>query len=210
MIVVCMAYDRRFEELAAVSVPLAERYCQKHGYAFIRDRIDEREGDACKIRLFNTLYATGAYDGNDVFFWLDTDALIMNSDEKLEPFAERMREKHVLYGCDPNGINTGTWFARFTSHADHFLRVAQQKSASMGWADQEGIIQTYVQPAFTSRVAVVPGKGFNSMLYDLYGWDWSHKHEINAYEPGDLVLHFPGIEFSQRVELMRQHAKDAV
>lgn len=206
MIVVVTAHDDGYREMAAITMPTVKDYCAKHGYGFIYEpNVEPELADACKIGFFHELYASGRYSGDDVFFWIDTDALIMNSAVRLERYVPDIFEAHVLYGSDPNGLNTGAWFARFTSRADHFLRVAQQASFAMGWSDQPGILQTYLQPVFTPWVRIGPGKGFNSMLYSLYGWDWPHGNEINAYEEGDLVLHLPGIERSQRMELLRHY-----
>lgn len=193
--------------MAAITVPTVERYCAKHGYGFVyHPDVDPTMGDAMKIELFHQLYAGGQFTGEDVFVWIDTDALIMDSDVLLSSYMGEFPSYHIVYGSDPNGLNTGVWFARFTSHADHFLRVAQQSSLAMGWADQPGILQAWLQPIFRNVVTILPGKGFNSMLYSLYGWDFAHGKEINDYEEGDLVLHFPGIEMSERMRLLREYA----
>lgn len=203
-----MAHTPDYSEMGQISFPLAHAYAQKHGYRMAYDpAVEQTLADACKISLFHELYATGEYGGDDVFFWLDTDALIMNSDVKLERYIHEMGEAHVMYGSDANGINSGTWFARFTSRADHFLRVSQQMSFALGWSDQPGIFQTFLQPVFQPWVKIVPGKGFNSMPYNVLGWNFPHGTEVNAYEPGDLVCHFPGIEHQTRMALMREYAE---
>ncbi len=215
-IVVAMACDEAFAELFRVSYPLVQRYCEKHNYIFVADNhLDKTEGDSAKIRLFRLLYATGLYSGDDIFCWIDTDALVMNSNWSIEDIVsiEGLLDNgvHVLYGSDFNGLNTGVWFARFTSHADHFLRTAQQASWSMGWSDQPGILQTWLQPIFTPWVKIVPGKRFNAMPYELFGNDgWAHKNAINNYESGDWICHFAGIEHQTRLELMRQYAVEAI
>lgn len=202
-----MAHSPDYKEMAAITVPTVEHYCTKHGYGFLYDpNVDVRLGDSMKINLFHTLYAGGQFSGDDVFCWIDTDALVMNSDVKLQSFLGPFLTRHVLYGSDVNGLNTGVWFARFTSHADHFLRTAQAASLSMGWADQVGIFQTALQPIFKNIVTIGPGKGFNSMLYPLYGWDFAHGKEVNEYEEGDCILHFPGIEMSARMRFLRECA----
>lgn len=211
-VVVAMACDRAFNELAKISFPNVAAYCKKHEYTFIYDdNIDPTEGDSCKIRIFRQLYATGLYTGDDIFCWIDTDALIMDSTWYILPIIEEhLGQRHVLYGSDFNGLNTGVWFARFTSHADHFLKVAQQTSWSMGWADQIGILQTWLQPLFRDWISFVPGKKFNAMPYELYGCaDWAHKNEINNYEKGDWICHFAGIEHQTRLDLMRQYVAEA-
>lgn len=206
MIVVCTAHDKGYAEMAAITMPTVKDYCAKQAYGFVYEpNVDPALADACKIKLFHELYESYSFNPTDWFFWIDTDALIMNSNKRLEDYIDET-SAHVFYGSDPNGINTGAWFARFTSRADHFLRVSQQASLAMGWSDQPGILQTYLQPIFTPYVRIGPGVGFNSMPYHLYGWDqWHHGREINAYSEGDLVLHLPGIEHSRRMELLREY-----
>lgn len=216
-VVMCQAHDARYAEMAAITAPINEAYCKKHGYEFLYlpDR-DEREGDSCKINIFKALYASGQYGGDDVFFWIDTDAMVMNSEIKIEELFDLELHyikpiPHYWVGYDVNGLNTGTWMARFTSHANHFLTVALNQSIAMGWADQEGLFQTMLKEPFKHWVRQIPGKAMNAMPYELYGWDsWAHKNEINNYEPGDFILHTPGLEMSKRVEVLRHYAKLAV
>lgn len=209
MIVICTAHDAAYQPMADITIDTVAAYANKHNYRLCyRPNLDPREGDMCKIRLFREIYATGMYTGDDYFVWIDTDAIVMNSNVKIESIAgQYMGDYHVLYGQDPNGINTGVWMARFTSHADHFLRVSMQQSLAMGWSDQPGIFQTSLQPIFSRVVKYIPGKIFNAMPYEHYGWDsWAHKNEINNYETGDFILHLPGIELQARLELLRRYS----
>jgi hypothetical protein len=219
---VITAHDARYAEMASITMPSLMRYCAKHNYElWVDDNIDPREGDFCKIRLFRELYATGNYSPDDFCFWIDTDALVMNSEVKLEDVSHHWldyvtsstlwgdTQGHYLVGYDPNGINTGTWLARFSSKAEHFLRVATETSASMGWADQVGLLMTALQPTFRDIVRYCPGRVMNSMPYRLYGWNWQHGYEINAYEDGNFVVHLPAIELPKRLELLREYARGA-
>lgn len=211
-VVVCAAHDENYAEMASVTIPSVQRYCRRHNYQlYYEPDLNPREADACKIRIFRDLYASGQFTGEDLFFWIDTDALVMNSAVALEGIRERhMGDAHYMVGYDPNGINTGTWMARFTSHADHFLRVSWQLSLSMGFSDQPGLFQTSLQHPFKDWVKYIPGKVFNAMPYAEYGWDWPHGPEINAYESGDFICHFPSLEQSRRMQLLREYAKVAV
>lgn len=210
----CMAHDHRYAEMGAITAPITEAYCKKHGYEFLYlPERDEREGDSCKISIFKALYESGGFGGDDIYFWQDTDSLVMNSAFPMENVARLFYEGrnvalHYVVGYDVNGMNTGTWAARFTSHAYHFLTVALNTSISMGWADQEGLFQTALKEPFRRWVRFIPGKSLNAMPYELYGWEsWPHKNEINNYETGDFILHLPGIEMKRRTELLREYAR---
>lgn len=208
MIVIGFAHDAAYQAMADITRPTWERYCQKRGYAFYYEPdLNPVEADACKIRIFRDLYATGNYSGDDLFVWADCDALVMNSEVRIEDIAATwLGEGHYLIGHDANGINSGVWIARFTSHADHFLRVSWQLSLSMGFSDQPGLFQTMLQYPFKNWVRQCPGKVFNCFDYPLYGWDWPHGNEVNAYAPGDFVLHAAALEMPKRMAVLRHYA----
>jgi len=189
------------------------RYAERHDYQlYYENDIDPIEKDACKARIFLALYATGKYSADDVFMWIDTDALVMNGAKSLQKVLGNWMggNPHFLWGYDYNGPNSGVWYARFTSHAAHYIKVYSLTARAMGWGDQEAMIQKMLVPPFSDWVACVSGKYFNAYPYDAHGiTDWAHKYEINAYEPGDFILHAAGIEEPRRSELLRYYASIA-
>jgi hypothetical protein len=65
-----------------------------------------------------------------------------------------------------------------------------------------------LQPPFCQWVKVVPGKIFNCYLYELYGIQhWAHRNEVNAYEPGDWLVHAAGLSGERRLNILRELAK---
>ena len=136
MHVVATAHDAPYKSLAAITLPSVGAYCEKHGYALYYDGdIDPVEKDACKARIFLDLYRSGEYGPDDLFMWIDTDALIMNSSISLEDIAKEYLtgNYHFLWGADFNGPNSGVWIARFTSHAAHYATVYDLTARAMGW-----------------------------------------------------------------------------
>jgi len=128
-VVVGTAHDEKYDELAAITFPTVQRYADKHGYTLsYNPRIDPVDADACKAKMFLSLYATGQYAADDVFMWIDTDALVMNSDKPITPITA-----HFLWGYDYNGPNSGVWFARFSSQAAHYVNVYAVTAHAMGW-----------------------------------------------------------------------------
>lgn len=194
IVCVAMAHDIGYSELASITVPTWQRYCAKWGYHFHYDaQRPKEECDFAKVAMYQQLYAS--YGREDVFVWADSDALIMNSAIRLDHivYAHMPKSCHFLIGQDMNGLNSGVYFARFTPQGRNFLRVAMIASKSMGWADQEGLIQKSLTGQHRSGYKEVPGKIFNAMLYDRLGWDDEDGNYLNKYEHGDLVLHFAGL-----------------
>lgn len=207
----CTGHGPEYQELADVTRPSVERYCEKRGYDFLYDptRIDK---DACKVALYDEAYRTGRYSPDDVFCWIDTDALVMNSEIRVEHIVYWLMPRSVDYliGTDVNGLNSGFFIARFSPEAYLFLTVASATSTAMGWADQEGLIQTAVKEPHKSIYREVPGKVFNGNLYPEKGWNYGeYGNYVNAYEPGDFVLHLAGFEPNARMRLLREYAEKA-
>jgi hypothetical protein len=136
VIVIGTAHDANYAELAAITFPSVAEYAEKHGYRVVYEpNISAVEADACKARLFLSLYATGEFSADDVFMWIDTDALVMNSAVRVEDVVgpHLGGDTHFLWAYDMNGPNSGVWFARFSSHAAHYVRVYAQTAIAMGW-----------------------------------------------------------------------------
>lgn len=206
-VVVAVAYSPDYAELAGITVPTIQRYCAKWGYHFHLDgNRDKLEGDFCKIHRFQELLPN--YGPDDVFVWMDADLLVMNPEIRLDHIIYHHMPKsiHFLIGSDPNGMNSGVYFARFTPEAYRFLEASRIASKSMGWADQVGLIQTAVKHPYRDHIKEVPGKIFNAMLYDVMGWPKALGNYANSYEDGDFILHFAGLPQPMRVELAKQYA----
>ena len=136
-VVIGTAHDEKYQALADITFPTVQRYADKHGYALsYNPRIDPVDADACKAKMFLSLYATGQYAADDVFMWIDTDALVMNSARNMWDVIEfdpmTWGRWHFLWGCDYSGPNSGVWFARFTSQAAHYVQA--YNAASQAWA----------------------------------------------------------------------------
>lgn len=211
----CTGHDAAYRDLAAITFPTVERYCAKHRYGLVYDpNVEETRKDACKIDLYNAAYNDGRFGRDDIFCWIDTDALITNSDIRVEHIVRWMmpRSVHYMIGVDLNGLNSGFFLARFSEEARTFMTVAAAISSASGWADQEGLIQTALKSPHKEIYKEVPGKVFNCNLYEEKGWEWTGEagYYINRYEPGDFVLHLAGIEEPRRSELLRQYAERAI
>lgn len=208
------AHDKAYAELASITYPSVENYCRKHGYALLYDNdVQETHKDACKIALYQEAYQTGNFGVDDVFCWIDTDAIITNSERRIESIVyEHMpRYVHYLIGCDVNGLNTGVFIARFSPEASLFMTVATAISATSGWADQEGLIQTAVKHPHKAIYKEIPGKVFNCNDYDAKGWNFGeYGNYVNRWEPGDFVLHLAGIEEPLRSHLLHHYLSLAV
>lgn len=210
-IILCTAHGPEYTALAQITRPSLQRYASRHGYGLAYDS-KRTDKDACKVAMFQSLFATGEFCSDDVFVWVDTDAVIMNSEVKIEHIVYWLmpRSVHYLIGTDPNGLNSGVFIARFSPEANLFMTVATAMSVVSGWADQEGLIQTAVKTPHKEIYREVPGKVFNCNLYGLKGWDFGEfGNYVNQYEDGDFILHLAGVEEPRRSETLREYARKA-
>ena len=209
MNVVFTAHDAAYQGMADITRPTLERYALKHGYDFVYDpNVNETEKDACKARLFLQLFYSGRYGVQDIALWVDTDAAILNPNVKMDDVFyedEPNPSPHFVWAYDWNGPNSGVWMARFTSQAAHFIRTYDYLARAMGWGDNWAMNQTMLLPPFNEYVRCVSGKRMNSNLYDLHGLqNMDHKYMVNAYAPGDWILHLAGLETSLRMKVLRE------
>ena len=210
---VCLAtgHDPNYKDLAAITLPTIQAYAKRHKYFLSYDGEGD-DKDACKVRLFNEAMQSGEFSADDVYVWFDTDAIVMNRERRVESIVyEHMpRGVHMLIGYDVNEINSGVYFARFTTEASLLLNVSTALGASSGWGDQFSLKHTTLEDPHRSIYKTVPGKVFNCNLYEEKGWRLGeYGRYINDYEEGDFVLHLAGIEEPQRSKLLREYAAKA-
>jgi galactosyl transferase GMA12/MNN10 family len=207
-VVVCVAYSPDYEPLASITVPTIQRYCERWGFHFYLDGArDKTEGDFMKIARYQELLPR--YGLDDVFVWIDTDALVMNPEIRLDHIIYHHMPPwiHYLIGCDPNGLNTGVFFVRFTPEGYRFTNAARAASKAMGWADIPGTIQMALNYPYREYVKQIPGKVFNCFLYEELGWPKAGGNYLNNYEEGDFILHFAGLPQAYRLELAQRYAR---
>lgn len=115
-----------YQELADLTNPNKQRYCDKHGYDFVphftnfdfdKYYVDENRpkgmanwhGGFEKIGLVLRLLKSGKYDW---VFWLGTDTLITNFDIKIEDVTDN--NYHFIIANDCNEWNSDSFLARST------------------------------------------------------------------------------------------------
>ena len=187
-----------FQEMADLTVPTMGHYCERHGYE-LHTVIEETHSGWHKMRIVLDLLQTGDYAG---VLWLDSDALVTNpSSTRLEDLA--------LFGdfvctSDCFGISTGTFLARATDNAAKLLWaclcVGDALIRGHQWAEQEAIMRFARFEPYASIVKIVPQRLMNSYYSSAYSRPlWPDA----TWEPGDFILHLPGMGWEDRVRIAR-------
>jgi len=193
---------------AEVTIQNKKDYCAKHGYKYIEINshkyLDLSKGDIpctglppaniavgwSKIKLLENILRDNPTI--DWIFWIDTDALFMDFNVKLEDLVDD--ESFFIVGRDCNGINVGTFFIRNCEKSLRFLKDIWETGPVVGnwWTETEqGQIDLHgLKKEYRNGYSVVSNKEFNSYIHNCDpGVMPCHKYEEND---GHFVVHLPG------------------
>lgn len=186
-----------YADLAAVSQPGKEEYCERHGYDFVHDSrplVDPLGFE--RLELVAQLLP-----GYDMVLSVDTDAMIMNHTLK----AERLPQTGLCISEDLFGINDGVFAAVNTPLTQQFFAVlvAMRKAGN----SQQMITHLANLDVYRPLVTRVPQRVLNSYRNHLYGRpEWF----TGNYVVGDWICQWPGIAKDDRIPLMRKAQKEVI
>lgn len=193
-------------------------YANKHGYRFQDGSsfIDTARPPAwSKIRAVQALFREEC----DWVLWLDADAVIMNSDIRIESFVPADPNIHLLVTYDRKfTYNSGAWLIRNSPWSRQFLETwwnqrdfVELPGASLS-GDNRAFGHILTQVPDTWAVQEVPRCTFNSFAIfvtqhlahpELQSWYGSEEF----YHQGDFIAHASGIDKKARaVELLLRRA----
>ena len=193
-------YGSNYAEIAAITVPVMKRYCDKQGYEF-RELLLEGGGNDYafkKHEFFTELFK----EDINVIWYLDVDAIITNLTTPIAGFL--MQEFSFYLTRDFNELNGGSVIIRNTGKGRLINTfVLDYKN------DFENEQNLYNDKKFIEIIygeyAVLPHPSINSYRYDLYPECSSYvgKRELGDWHEGDFVLHVPGLSIEKRIEVLK-------
>lgn len=220
-------HDENYRELASVTVPVKEAYCQKWGYEFV-----------CRTSDF---FYNNTYNGNpsdlligfeklkmvlDVFeerphldwiHWSGTDVLITNYNVRLENIVDD--DYHIVVCFDGNGMNVDSMLIKNSKVGRGLMRWILDNVENYRhhwWYEQQAMIDFYFQdPLGKDIIKALPQRVMNSYIYDLYP-EWRTKPHIDHtghdgdWQEGDFMLQLPGLPTQQRIDIMKEIMKKAI
>lgn len=131
---------------------------------------------------------------NEWMWFIGADTLIMNHARIYSP-----PDCDLCIGLDVLGINSDSFFIRHTPASIAFLEAVISLE---GCEDNEQEAMWRCMGNGLCNAVIKPQRAFNSYLYENYGYK---SDRGGSYQPGDLLLHLPGIPFHRRMELMRYY-----
>jgi len=186
-----------------------QKYCELHNYPYFEYNENHpknltRGPGWMKLPLIKeTMLANPQIEW---FFWIDADALFMNHRTRLETIVDPWA--YFMVGQDCNAINVGTFFIKNCAHSIEFLDDVWARGPQPGnWlskSEQGQIAYMGLMDKYRQGFSVCSNKKFNAYLHQcspgaLY---------CAMYEPGDFVVHLPGV--ADRVNAMKMLLKHVI
>jgi hypothetical protein len=207
------AYDDRFADLGAISVPSMRRFADAHGYAL---RAVERNGCSRRggwLKIEPIIEALSG--GFDFVLWLDADTYVARADVDIRNVTHPDIDLHMAWHVPPQHehgdlphFNTGVMLIRASDWSRAFFaRVWERGPLAHKWNDQatihhllglDGALRMGENSDVMSRSPV-----------SSLNVSWNSIPAVCAVDD-PMIWHCAGIEMSARLDLMRRYTSAAV
>lgn len=196
-IALSLQYNDAFAEIAALTVPVIQRYALRHGYSLFVHRCDLVSPEIVWQRIEDVAKLLPDFDA---VAHLDVDLLITNPEIKIGTIiAEEGRLPYhvpdLFMSTDCHGINDGfcVWLKKWASQCALKTLLAADRTRYSS--------PQHALPSVPLDMHRMPQRLTNSYLHAEYGLE----HPEGEWEPGDFILHLPGMGNARRVEILKQH-----
>lgn len=193
MPITCLVnHDQSYWKLAGITIPNRKQYAERHGYSFVQMH---HAGFFGKIDAILESWRDGEW-----FWWLDVDAVVTNQQREVRSLTWNMLhgssegEAAIALTCDGNGLNAGSILYRCVPEVRAVFQEINDRrdeyaSWNNNWNDQNGMAFLLYKILHMVRI-------FDKRVMNSYPNDW---------QPGDFVLHTPGMSMGDKVGLLRRH-----
>jgi hypothetical protein len=203
-------HDALYQPLGAITwdqnkVP----YAELHGYAYCckTEGFEHFPLGFEKIYLLRDLMSSYPY--LDWLWWTGCDAMITNFTIKVEDRIDN--NYHLIIATDCNGINSDSIFVRNSAegraYLDYIISVLPKYRTHV-WYEQQALIDSLEIEEYKKIIKIVPQKLINAYDYRLYPecQPVDKSGENGQWEPGDLLIHWPGKSLSHRIHMAQYYS----
>ncbi len=191
-------------ELGQLTSASKREYANRWGYGF-HEQIGDFNAlgfDFQRIAIIKDLFEHS--DAPDVIWWLGCDTMVMNHTKPVTDIMGVLPwQKSFWIARDVNGLNNDSFLIRRSEWSMRwlsFILSLEEQYRGDVWQSQR-IMQHYGEtPQWSDGIQIVPPNCFNSYRYQEY--DWTPMTAGN-FRTGDLILHLPGMNLSQRLAIFR-------
>lgn len=195
------AASKAYWPLLELTAPNKLEYCLRHAIQLAARRHDDNVLETKTERLKMILQELESSTAPDWVWFMGADTLITNMTFDAR---DLLGDFDLLIGLDINGINNDSMFVRNSERAKRFLMRCIQACAACN-NDQEATMMEIMRGGLKAKTA--PQREFNSFLYNEYSYG---AYPEGTWQPGDLVLHVPGLPMARRMELVREYLAKVV
>lgn len=193
-------YTPSWKELAEITIPILEKYCQRHNYKLDVYPCNDYQRYTGKEKILQALHSL---DDGDIGLILDADCLITNLGISLHNFIDADHDffitKHV------GNINAGVFIVRKTEWLKKFLNYTLAEIGKEGiHCEQDALIRWMKEHPKETKIKIVNHPAFNSLKYELYPEHGIQEEENGQWIEGkSFILHLPGISMNRRLEILK-------
>jgi galactosyl transferase GMA12/MNN10 family len=210
MYAIATMHDATYQALADITfnqnkVP----YCDRWGYKLYAKTDGFSEGKHIYFDKMRHILEVMHDADLEWIWWLDGDAMITNWTIPLETYCDP--EYHFVISVDRYNLNNGSFFIRNSqqgrNYIEHILSLESQYLDHI-WPDQQPMIDLIEQ--YQTITKIHSQRDFNSYDYDFYHRDHGNTHDWDLFgnngnwQPGDFVMHYPGVTMQNKIVLAGQ------
>lgn len=186
-----------YAEIAAITQPVLQAYCGKHGYSY-SELILEGTGNDYAYKKHEYIKELFKQD-IDVVFYIDCDAIVTNL---TIPVTNYLEDDYSFFATkDANEINTGVILIRNDKNGNWYNDYVLSRKNDYG---NEQNIANAVEFAFKDFMKIVPHPSFNSYDYSLYKeFSFIKDRNLGQWHEGDFVFHVPALSIENRIKQLK-------
>ena len=195
--------------LANLTDVCKQEYCDKNGYKFFRgqDKDFVYWSDPYNAYMnFNKMhYVLSVFRENPEIEWAlfcESDAMITNYNIRIEDKIDN--NYHFVITVDRLNINAGNFLIRNSEQGRAYFQYLLDRAEEYKneeWGEQQAIIDSF--PHFQDIIKIVPQKHMNCyepQIYDYCDTRYDLLGHWAVWEPGDWIVHWPGIREEVRLQ----------
>jgi hypothetical protein len=208
---------KNIHDLSNATDATKKEYCERHGYLWANlgdDDIIIKTTPFSNFMDFNKpLFIKKLFEEHPNVEWLlmtEADATITNLTIKIEDKIDN--DYHVIVPVDRLNLNSGNWLIRNSEQGRAYIQTMIDRTPEYEWSqgpnstwkDRWGIQQYIIDTLeeFEDIIKIVPQRYMNSyeQIYDYCQIDVDILGTPALWEPGDWIVHWPGIRHEVRLE----------
>lgn len=214
MIILATLHNDNYQELANETWENNKvQYAEKHGYAYLAKTEDFYGFEPGFEKIQFLLDTFEAYPETSWIWWTGTDSMVTNFNTKIEDKIAEAGDADVIMSADFNfKINCDSILVKNSDKARAWLKDIMDnmpKYHTHQFKEQQYMLDSLDK--YTDTVKLMPQHFMNSYEYKMYRvnpWVYEKDTDVNGdrgqWEAGDWLVHWPGTQPRERMELVKE------